>query len=117
MKKFYNLVLSAVFLLISFLSQGQTVYTSITSNPLNLNLDDPGFWQGVTGPPPNTCTLCDITIWAPVVIAHNGMSTFPPNNGPGLDHVTLSNSTLRIQPSATVSIDTYVSLTNNTKVF
>lgn len=116
MNKFYKLVITAVFLLFFFLSRAQTIFTSILTNPSGFTLDDARFWQGGVSPP-NPCNLCDITIWAPVTVAHNGMSTDPANNFPPLDHVILSNSTLRIQPSADVSIDTYVSLTNNTKVF
>ena len=114
MKKFYIPIFTTVFLLSSFLSQGQTVYTSISSNPGNLTLDDPAFWVGAQ--PPNPCIFCDISIWAPVLMAHNGQSSVPGNNGPWLDHVILDNTILRLQPSAIVTIDTYVSLTNGTQV-
>jgi hypothetical protein len=60
MKKFYTPVFTAVFFLISFLSQGQ-VYNSITSNPFNYTLDDIRFWQGGIQPP-NPCTGCTIAI-------------------------------------------------------
>jgi hypothetical protein len=113
MKKFYIPIFTTVLLLSSFLSQGQ-VYTSITSNPGNLTLDDPAFWVGPQ--PPNPCINCDISIWAPVLMAHDGQSSVPGNNGPWLDHVILDNTILRLQPSAIVTIDTYVSLTNGTQV-
>jgi hypothetical protein len=119
MKKFYISIFAAVFLLSSFVSHGQrTVYTSILSNPgpTPFTLDDPAFWQGGI-PPPNPCHLCDITIWAPVTMAHDGMSSVLGNNGPWLDHVILDSTILRLQPSANVTIDTYVSLTHHTQVF
>ena len=43
MKKFYIPIFAMVFILSSFLSQGQ-VYNSITSNPSNYTLDDARFW-------------------------------------------------------------------------
>ena len=65
MKKFYVPIFAAVFLLISFSSQGQ-VYNSISSNPSGYTLDDPRFWVGA--PPPNPCTNCTIKIYSDVTM-------------------------------------------------
>ncbi len=80
MKKFYIPTLLAVFFLSSFYSQGQTTYTSITSNPTNLTFDDPNFWLGGTGAPPNPCTNCTIIIQSNVSMVQPGFSSSNPPN-------------------------------------
>src|SRR5258706_13970320 len=70
MKKFYIPFFTAVFLLVSFLSQGQ-VFNSILANPNNYTLDDPRFWQGGV-PPPNPCNGCTIKIFSNGTMVHGG---------------------------------------------
>jgi hypothetical protein len=114
MKKFYIPIFAVGLLLCSFLSQAQTTYNSIADgNPSNYTLDDARFWIGGT-PPPAHCINCDIRIWSPVVVPHNGMSSTG-INGPWLDHDTLDNSIMRLQ--ANMQIDTYISLRNGSQVF
>jgi hypothetical protein len=108
MKKFYIPIFAAVFLLISFSSQG-VVYNSILTNPSNYTLDDFHFWQGGVAPP-NPCIGCTIFVNTSVTVAHQG--------GTGLNHITLNASTLKLQGAGTVlTINTYLSLTNGTQVF
>jgi len=113
MKKFYIPILAAVLVLTSSSTQAQ-VFNSITDgNPSNYTLDDGRFWQGGVAPG-NPCSGCTINIWSQVIMGHNGMSTFPPNNGPWLDHVILDGATLRVE--ANVQVDTYLSLTNASSI-
>jgi hypothetical protein len=117
MKKFYIPIFTAVFLFTSILTQGQ-VYNSILTNPGNLTLDDPGFWQGGV-PPPNPCTGCTITIWTSVTVPHEGGSTYPPDNsGPQMNMVTLINSLMKVQGAGTIlTINTFLVLQNNSQVY
>ncbi len=117
MNKFYIQIFTAIFLLVSFSSQGQP-YNSILTNPSNFTLDDFRFWQGGVAPP-NPCIGCDITVNTSVTVPHQGGSSLPIDNaGPELNHITLNGSTLRLQGAGTVlTINTYLSLTNTTQVF
>jgi hypothetical protein len=119
MKKFYVLVFTVFFLLTSYFSKAQITYTSILTNPTNLTLDDPGFWQGVTGPPPNPCNNCTILVYASTLVPQQGQSTWPPDNGgPFTNHIVLNNSLLKLQgANTTLNINTYLSLTNGSTVF
>jgi hypothetical protein len=130
MKKFYTPILAVLFLLTSSLSKAQTTYTSIsTNNVTHYTLDDPRFWGGtpldLSVVPPNTCTNCIIKINSDVtVVPHLG--ALPANGGvgttslvvgadaPSLDHITLVNSTVNLFGATTLSINTYLTLTNST---
>lgn len=116
MKKFYISIFTVVFLLSFFVSKAVT-YNSILTNPTNLTLDDPAFWQGGVSPL-NPCVNCIINVNTSVTVARQGGSTFPPDNaGPYINHITLDSSVLRINGSATaVSINSYVSLKNGSQV-
>jgi hypothetical protein len=118
MKKFYIPIFAAVFLLSSFLSQGQTTYNSITSNPLGYTLDDFHFWQGGV-PPPNPCNDCTINIFANVTmvpenggLAANGGVQTTAADGAFLNDVVVSNSTINIYGATTLTINTYVEFFN-----
>jgi len=115
MKKFYIPIFAAVFLLSSFLSQGQ-VFNSITSNPNAYTLDDARFWQGGIQPG-NPCDHCTINIFSDVTmvpqnggtVAGGGTATSDPaDDGPWLNDVVVSNSTINIYGAATLTINTYV---------
>ncbi len=128
MKKFYIPIFAAFFLLSSFLSQGQ-VFNSITSNPSNYTLDDPRFW-GATLPadiinpafsPPPNCTGCTINIYSNVVVvpfngalpANGGVGTtslVPGANDPSLNHITLTNSTIRVFGATTVTVNSWLTM-------
>jgi hypothetical protein len=128
MKKFYFPIFAALFLLTSFLSQAQ-VYNSIsTNNVTHYTLDDPRFWGGtpldLTVVPPNTCTGCTISIFSDVtVVPHNGglaanggiptSSLVPGANDPSLDHITLVNSTVNLYGNTTLTLNSYLTLTNS----
>jgi hypothetical protein len=111
MKKFYIPIFTAVFLFTSFLSQGQ-IYNSITSNPLNLTLDDPGYW---VGPQPDvTCTGCTLNIFSSVTMAQEGGSSYGPNNCGApcnfLNDIQLTTSTINVYGNTTLTINTYLQL-------
>jgi len=114
MKKFYISIFTAVFLITSFVSQAQTVYNSITSNPLNLTLDDPGFWVGAF--PDVTCDNCTLNIFSDVAMVQEGHSSYAPNNcGAGcnfLNDIQVSNSTINVYGNTTLTINTYFQLFN-----
>jgi len=119
MKKFYFLIFTGVFMLTSFASKAQTVYTSISANPSNWTLDDGRFWLGGVAPgggaTPGSCNNCAIYINSSVtVVPDNGTSTAFPIAGsaPSLSHVILLNSTLKINGSVTITINTYLELQN-----
>ncbi len=75
MKKFYIPIFTAIFLFVSFSSQGQITYNSITSNPFNYTLDDARYWIGIQ--PPNPCNNCIININSNVSMVQNGFSSDP----------------------------------------
>jgi hypothetical protein len=119
MKKFYIPVFTAVFLLISFFSQAQVTYISIASNPSGFTLDDTRFWTGVTGPPPNPCNLCTIKIFSDVFMVQqnggapgNGGKATTATDGPFLNHVVITNSTINLYGATTVTVNTYLDLRN-----
>jgi hypothetical protein len=114
MKKFYISIFTVVFLLTSFLSQGQTVYNSITSNPLNLTLDDPNFWVGAF--PDVVCDNCTLNIFSNVSMVQEGSSSYVPNNCGTpcnfLNDIQVSNSTINVYGNTTLTINTYLQLFN-----
>ncbi len=122
MKKFYIPIFAAVFLLSSFLSQAQpnTIYNSILDNSsTQYTLDDPRFWQGP--PPPNPCDHCTINIYTDVTmvpenggsLAGGGTQTSSGIDGPWLNDVVVSNSTINIYRTTTLTINTYVEFFNS----
>jgi hypothetical protein len=118
MKKFYIPIFAVAFLLSSLLSQAQTTYTSISSNPLNLTLDDSSFWVGgrLINTPPNPCNNCIIKIYTDVSMVQNGFSSVPAYNCGGctfLNDVVLNNSTVNLYGNATLSVNTYLQLFNS----
>ena len=126
MKKFYIPIFAVFFLLASFKSSAQ-VYNSIsTNNVTHYTLDDPRFWGGTTlaDVPPNTCTGCTIKINSDVtVVPHDGQlaanggvgttSLIPGANDPSLNHITLKNSTINLFGNTTLTVNTYLTLTNS----
>ena len=113
MKKIYISIFTAGLLLCSFLSQGQT-FTSITSNPSNFTLDDGNFWVGGVAPP-NPCNNCTIKIYADVKMVQNGFSSVPAYNCAFctfLNDVVINNSTITLYGNTTLTINTYLQLTN-----
>jgi Secretion system C-terminal sorting domain len=119
MKKFYIPIFAAVFLLTSFFSQAQVTYISIASNPSGFTLDDTRFWTGVTGPPPNPCNLCTIKIFSDVFMVQqnggapgNGGKATTATDGPFLNHVIITNSTINLYGATTVTVNTYLDLRN-----
>jgi hypothetical protein len=128
MKKFYIPIFAAIFLLASFISQGQT-YNSITSNPNHWTLDDPRFW-GATLPadiinpafsPPPNCTNCNINIFSDVVVvpfqgalaANGGVGTtslVPGADDPSLNHITLTTSTIKVHGVTSLTINSWLTL-------
>jgi hypothetical protein len=117
MKKFYISIFATVFILSSFLSQGQGTYISILSNPLNYTMDDGLFWQGGIAPP-NPCTSCTIKIYADVSIVQNGASSVAVYNScvPActfLNEQVLINSTINVYGNTTLSVNTYLRMFNS----
>ena len=132
MKKFYILVFVAVFLLTSFLSQGQ-VFNSIASNPSHWTLDDPRFWGATLpadiinpafAPPPNCGCALTIKIYSDVVVvpfqgglaANGGVGTtslVPGADDPSLDHITLTNSTVNVYGTSSLTINSWMTLVNS----
>jgi hypothetical protein len=117
MKKFYTLVLTAVFLCCSFLVQAQVTYTSISPNSgpgAPYTLDDGRFWVGGV-PPPNPCDQCTIIINSSVsMVPNDGTSTGA--GGTSLNDIVLTNSTLQINGGVNLNIETYVELINTSVI-
>ncbi len=112
MKKFYIQIFAAIFILVSFSSQGQTTYNSITSNPLNYTLDDIRYWQGGIQPP-NPCNDCIININSSVSMVQNGASSDMTHNCGGctyLNDVVINGITINIYGTTTLSVNTYLQL-------
>jgi Secretion system C-terminal sorting domain len=112
MKKFYIQIFAAIFLLVSFSSQGQITYNSITSNPSNYTLDDVRYW--IAGlQPPNPCNNCIININSNVSMVQNGASSDPANNCGGcvfLNDVVVNGTSINIYGTTTLSVNTYLQL-------
>jgi hypothetical protein len=127
MKKFYIPIFTALLLAVSFLSQGQVTYNSITSNPLGYTLDDPRFWGATTPaqfvdpsiPPQNPCNNCTINIYADVVIVPqsgfllangNKGTTSLIGDGFWLNHIIVNGGSIHVYGSTSVTVNTYVEL-------
>ena len=105
MKKFYLLILTTGFLFSSFVSNAGSPYTTtLAGTPAApLLMSDPTSWIGLNSPPAN-CLGCQIIINSPMI-----MTTATVNP-------ILNNSTLQINGGASLTVDTYVQVTNSTVI-